>query len=136
MRKTGIDIEIDFYGIVKTALSSYVSGRVYRKGTRPLNSQTEDILVAFVGGIDGQTQEGVVNVNWYVSNIDNNSGAKVPDLGRIKTVSHYLQTFIEGVSIENYDLWLDAQIQAYAVADTEQHCVNLRVAYKRSTIND
>ena len=135
-RKTGIDIEADIYTIAKTALSSYVSGRIYRKGTRPVNSATEDILVGLVGGIDGQVQEGIVNVNWYVSNIDNNSGAKVPDIGRIKTVGQTLQSFIESASLENYDLWPDSQITAYKVADTEQHCVNLRIAFKRSSIND
>lgn len=135
-RKTGIDIEADIYVIVKEALEESISGKVYRKGTRPVNSQAEDILVAFVGGVDGQEQEGIVNVNWYVSNLDNNSGSKVPDIARIKDVSHSLQSFIEDAYIENYDLWPDTQITAYKVADTEQHCVNLRIAYKRSSIND
>jgi len=137
MRKTGNDIEADIFTLVsESALASAIDGGVYRKGTRPLNSKKEDILVAFVGGIDGQKQEGIVNVNAYVNNIDNNSGAKVKDIGRCKELEHALQSFIEEAVIENYDMWPDKQIDTYEVQNTEQHCVNLRIAYKRSTIND
>lgn len=137
MRKTGNDIEADIFALVSaSALASAIDGSVYRKGTRPLNSKKEDILVAFVGGIDGQKQEGIVNVNAYVNNIDNNSGAKVKDIGRCKELEHALQSFIEEAAIENYDMWPDKQIDTYEVQNTEQHCVNLRIAYKRSTIND
>lgn len=137
MRKTGNDIEADIFALVSaSALASAIDGSVYRKGTRPLNSKKEDILVAFVGGIDGQKQEGIVNVNAYVNNIDNNSGAKVKDIGRCKELEHALQSFIEEAVIENYDMWPDKQIDTYEVQNTEQHCVNLRIAYKRSTIND
>lgn len=137
MRKTGIDIEEDIYGlVVASSLNTTIAGDVYRKDTRPLNSKAEDILVAFVGGIDGQEQEGIVNVNCYVNDIDNNSGAKVEDVARCKTIARALQGFIEEAYIENYDLTLDAQIKSYKVANTEQHCVNMRVAFKRSSIND
>lgn len=136
-RKTGLDIEADIYALVtESALASMTEGGIYRKDTRPLNSEAEDIIVAFVGGVDGQEQEGIVNVNYYVSNIDNGSGKKVPNLARVTEVAQALQSFIEGAVLENYDMWPDTQITAYKVLDTEQHCVNLRIAYKRSSIND
>lgn len=65
--KTSAQIEKDFYRLVKSsAIASSIGGNVYRDGTRPRNSKSEDAVVTFVAGLDGQIQDGVVVVNVFV----------------------------------------------------------------------
>ena len=65
--KTSAQIEKDFYRLVKSsAIAASIGGKVYRDGTRPRNSKAEDAVVAFVAGVDGQIQDGVIVVNVFV----------------------------------------------------------------------
>lgn len=65
--KTSSQIETDFYRLVKNSpIASSIGGKVYRDGTRPRNNRTEDAVVIFVAGLDGQIQDGVVVVNVFV----------------------------------------------------------------------
>jgi hypothetical protein len=71
MIRTAKEIQGDIISLLRdSALASSVSGAIYRKGYRPLNSQAEDIVVGFVTGITGDIAEGVVVVNVYVADID------------------------------------------------------------------
>lgn len=134
---TGIEIEQDIYDLVKASpLASLVNGQVCRKDTRPANSEAEDIIVAHVGGIDGQVQEGSVNVNCYVKDIDDGSGSLVEDISRGKVIARAMDALIRSAYIENYELTLDSVISTYKVQNANQHCVHMGVAYRRTTIND
>ena len=54
-RKTETEIERDFYRLVKASpLAAAISGSLYRKGMRPRNAQTEDIVVTFLSGEESQ----------------------------------------------------------------------------------
>ena len=65
--KTEKRIERDFYEFVtKSELAKAVSGKVYRKGMRPPESDKEDIVVKFLSGVDEQVHSGIVVLNIYV----------------------------------------------------------------------
>ncbi len=61
MNKTEMRIERDFYSFVKTSnLGMAVKGDVYRSEMRPPEAVTEDLVVKFLAGVDGQFQSGVM----------------------------------------------------------------------------
>lgn len=69
MEKTSEDIEADVYRILKeSALKKAIGGQVLRDGRRKKGATTEDAVVKFLSGIDGQEQSGVVLIHIYVPN--------------------------------------------------------------------
>ena len=57
MEKTEKQIEKDVFRIVKDSeLKNVIGGSFYRAGMRPKNAMTEDVVVKFLTGIDGQEQ--------------------------------------------------------------------------------
>ncbi len=84
MAKTEIQIERDFYGFIKqSTLAEAIRGDIYRRGMRPNNAKTEDIIVKYLGGIDEQIQAGTVVINIYVPYIPYQDGRRGEDLNRI-----------------------------------------------------
>ena len=69
MEKTSEDIEADVYRILKeSALKKAIGGQVLRDGRRKKGATTEDAVVKFLSGIDGQEQSGVVLIHIYAPN--------------------------------------------------------------------
>ena len=93
--KTEKRIERDFYEFVtKSELAKAVSGKVYRKGMRPPESDKEDIVVKFLSGVDEQVQSGIVVLNIYVPDISVRSrGAKVENIKRIDELEELAVSF-------------------------------------------
>lgn len=134
---TGIEIEEDVFKVIaSSALASDINGIVCRKDTRPLNSKKEDVVVAHIGGVNGQEQEGALNVNCFVQDIDDGSGTLVPNITRCKAIATILESVIEAIHIDDYLFTIDSVIDTYKVQNANEHCVNVRVAYRRTTIND
>lgn len=133
-RKTPLDVERDIYLLVKSS-PLFAGMNVLREGVRPLGSPSGDVVVAHNAGLDGQTQEGVVNVNCYVADKDNGAGP-VKDIGACSEIAGRCQEFIETAVLEDYDMRLESAIRTYRVKDAEQHCVNMRIEYRRTSIND
>jgi len=139
MTKTERDIEDDFYFMVKASeLPGIVQGKLYKKDERPFNSRAEDIIVGFLSGLDGQTQDGYININIYVPNVNVGSpdGKKKPNKSRIKVIQTKLLEFTESIAEGNseYDVERDSTIQTFETEDLEQVMVNAKLYYKRTTL--
>ena len=58
MKKTATSIEGDLLNLLLgTTLITTVTGAFYRKDTRPMVYDKEDVVVGFLAGLDGQLQE-------------------------------------------------------------------------------
>jgi len=138
MKLTAGQIESKVYEILSSSLlKTTIGGKIYKEGTRPLDSKNEDIVISFVSGQDNQIQTGIVIVNAYVPDIDNgaNKGVRIKNVGRCEELEEALNTFSESISIyEDFNFKTDKTIQTYKEDNIQQHFINLRLKYKRSTI--
>lgn len=135
MKKTGTEIEEDVYLMIcRSDLSTILRGKVYRDGMRPINSEDEDAVVKFLTGLDHQVQSGVVLINIYVPNLDIGTGYKVKDVARCKMLEKSVSDIIDGLSLPEYDVFLDGIPQTFEVEGLKQYFVNARVNFRRITI--
>lgn len=131
---TESQIEKDFYRIIKSsAINSLINGTLYRKGMRPANAKTEDAVVAFLTGLDGQIQTGVVLLNIYVPKIDNKTSGKVKNTSRVDTLEAAVKDFFEAFSDPYYDLELRETPYSEDLEEIQQTRINTRIYYRRTT---
>lgn len=134
--KTSEQIERDVFRIIRDSeLKDLIGGTIYRDGMRPKNAQTEDIVVKFLSGVDGQEQSGVVLVHIYVPNVPspNNDGESVKAISRIDQLEETLNGVIGSLESDEYLFEKDGTPQSYPVEDIEQHFINARIHYRRKT---
>ena len=134
--KTEKGIERDFYEFVsKSKLAESISGKVYRKGMRPPESDKEDIVVKFLSGLDEQVQSGIVVLNVYVPDITIRCmGAKVEDITRVGDLQELVLSFIEENDSTEYDLSKDGTPKSLEAEDIDQHFIQARIKFRRITI--
>ena len=135
MNKTAEEIEEDvFLALQKSELKNIIGGGIYYTETRPINSKNEDAVIAFLAGTDSQIQRGVVCVNVYVKNINNETSSSVKHKKRCKEISRLLADFQQSNRILNeYYIELDSIIKSFKSDDTDEHFVNCRLKFKRIT---
>lgn len=69
--KTAYQIQGDFYNLLKQSnLAKNITGKVYREGYRPKDSQKEDAIVIFTTGIPTQIHQGSITINIYTPFVD------------------------------------------------------------------
>lgn len=138
MTKTGQQIEDDIYGLVNaSSLSSLISGTVYKFGMRPKDSQTEDAIVKFVTGLDGQIQRGVVVVNIYVPDFDTyNDGILRKDITRCTELEVAAAEWVKSLTAgkSDYKFELAQTIYTEEEPDIHQHFTSIRLNYSLLTI--
>lgn len=134
-KKTASQVLNDLYPVVKaSALASAVKGSVYMSGTRPLNALAEDIVINFLSGTALQIQDGIVNINVFVPNIDDVSGSKVCDAKRCCEIETIAGGWIESIEdFDGYRLTLDEMIRTMPYEDKKQHFVNIRLKFNYTT---
>lgn len=134
MKKTGLQIEQDFYDLVKgSAIDAFITGSTWKDGTRPVDSQKEDALIIFISGLGEQLEIGVVNVNVHVPMLDIGSG-KVKDTSRCRAVEGVLQQFLDDNTTYNeYHIQNRVMIQTYKVQDRDEYFVSMSLKFKRFT---
>ena len=95
--KTEKQIERDFYSLIsQSSLGAAIRGTIYRSEMRPRDAESEDIIIKFLSGLDGQIQQGVVILNVYVPDITMRSdGRKVEDKQRVAELEELIVDFIE-----------------------------------------
>lgn len=134
MRKTGGEIESDVYAIIsQSALKTTITGKIYKDGMRPLNSQQEDAIVAFMTGMDGQIQTGALNLNIYVQDIDNGGGQLVKNGTRSRALEIAANTIIQELKPGAYRFSLGAIIQTLPAEGTSQHFINCKIKFQLAT---
>lgn len=131
--KTEIEIERDFLQLLKdSSLASELRGTIYRDEMRPPNAKTEDIVFAFLGGIDEQIQEGIVVVNIYVPDLKRNGGRAVKDDPRIGVLQKEAIKLIDNSTHSSeYRLKTDGSMKSSPVEGMEQHVIVLRLKFRR-----
>lgn len=135
MEKTAKQIEKDVFRIIKDSeLKNVIGGKFYRAGMRQKNAMTEDVVVKFLTGIDGQEQSGVVLVHVYVSNIAvSNDGELVENITRVDELEELLNTLVADLENEEYLFEKDGTPHSFPVEGIEQHFINMRLHYRRKT---
>lgn len=135
MTKTEKHIERDFFEFVnKSELAKAITGKVYRKGMRPDNSDKEDIVVKFLSGTDEQVQSGIVVINVYVPDVViRKTGAKVENIGRVEELEELIISFVEDNDSNEYDLSKDGTPKSLEAEGIEQHFIYARIKFKRIT---
>lgn len=137
MEKTSEDIEADVYRILKeSALKKAIGGQVLRDGRRKKGATTEDAVVKFLSGIDGQEQSGVVLIHIYVPNkAFSDDGELSKDTPRIRELQRVVNNVIANDFDSNteYVFEKDGTPQSYPVEGIEQHFINVRLKYRRKT---
>lgn len=135
MKKTGSEIEADMFELINSsALKTAISGSVYKTGMRPLNSKTEDVVIAFIAGLDAQIQTGVVRVNVYVSDIDNGTGVFVKNSSRCKALEILTNGIVLGFTPGEYRFQLGGMIQTVKAEGLNQHYVSANIKFQLSTL--
>lgn len=137
MEKTSEDIEADVYRILRdSALKKAIGGQVLRDGRRKKGATTEDAVVKFLSGIDGQEQSGVVLIHIYVPNkAFSDDGELSKDTPRIRELQRVVNNVIANDFDSNteYVFEKDGTPQSYPVEGIEQHFINVRLKYRRKT---
>lgn len=135
MNKTGDEIEADVYSIIQaSSLKNIVKGSIYKSGQRPPNAKTEDAVVSFLTGREGDIQTGVVLVNIYVPDIDSGAGNITKDIARCRELGIAANQFIQGIESSEYWFYLDSTIQTFKAEETGQHFVNARIRFHYLTL--
>ncbi len=136
LRKTETEIERDLFRLVKASpLYQEVRGNLYRRGMRPRNATTEDIVVTFISGEESQEQNGVINLNVYVPMITVGANTnKVQDLARVESLERLVLDFVESIESTEYLYSLrSAPVTLDDPQMIDQTTINTRVYYRRTT---
>ena len=132
--KTEKQVEKDIFRIIKASpINTMIGGTLYRKGMRPRNAKTEDAVVAFLSGLDGQFQTGVVLLNIYVPMTQNASSDKITDISRVETLEVAVKDFFDECSEVNYLFELRETPYSEDLDEIEQTRINVRIHYTRTT---
>lgn len=132
--KTAKEIQTDFLALVANSpMAKSISGKVYRKGYRPRDSQLEDITVAFVSGLPTQIESGVVAICIYVPDIDSfDNGVLVEDGTRTDELEKMCRNWIDTNPASGTDYTIELQTTIATVEDEaiHQHFVSLMIKYR------
>lgn len=135
MEKTEKEIEKDVYRIIRNStLKDEIKGSFYRAGMRPKNAESEDAVVKFLTGLDGQEQNGIVLVHIYVPNIKISAdGELAEDIARVEHLEAVVNDIIDGIDDTEYWFEKDATPKSYPAEGVEQHFINVRIKYRRKS---
>lgn len=133
MTRTSKQVQGDIYQFLQdSALSTMISGKVYRNGMRPRDSQKEDAVVTFVTGTVGDVQSGIVVVNIYVKDVDPwDNGVLVEDSGRTEEIEVAADQWVSSLTcaLSDYKFRLESAIQTFEESAIHQHFVSVRLRY-------
>ena len=135
MRKTGLAIEEYIHGLLKGKV--VVSGGVYRNGTRPFDSNVEDVVVSFLTGrdsLDGFSQSGVVNVNAYIPMRNFGEPLLVKDVKRCEELEEAISQLVDAHRTGDFLLVLDGTPTTFS--EEGFSVVNVRVKYKYNKLTE
>lgn len=131
MRKSADEIEKDIFLMVKNCkVAKEIKGAVYRDGMRAIDSISEDIVVSFKTGLDGQFQTGELSVNTYVPNITKN-GWSIKNVARCNELANLIMGDLNGLTNGEYLISLKNIPQSYKVENINQYFINARLRFRR-----
>lgn len=132
MKKTGQQIENDIYELVKEgSLNNIIGGKVYKYGTRPIDSKSEDAVVKFVTGLETQIASGIVVINVFIPDLRVASGVYMKNCARCEAIEVAANKWIDDVRVlPEYQLSLVQTIYAEHDSDIHEHFITIRLKYK------
>lgn len=138
-RKTGKQIEADMFNLaLDSELKSFIKGKIYKNGTRPVDSKKEDAVVSFKTGLDAQFQQGEVTLNIYVPDIDNGGKTFVEDIERTAELEAKADEIVRTFTSSEYLFKLGGIPQTFQFQseDTKvkQHFVNIKLRFSRNSL--
>lgn len=132
MKKTGGEIELDVFNFWRESIGEKIKGKVYLRGTRPLNTDSEDAVISFMTGLDNQFQTGALNINIYIPDLNIGEGILVKDIRRCNEIEAFMLKLVEEWETKTeYRFWLGQTINTFAEEEIKQHFVNVKLKYKR-----
>ena len=134
MIKSELQIRQDVYDMLKDNLKSMIKGNVYKKGSRPIDAQTEDAVISVSDASADQIQLGHVQINVYVPNIGTSpDDTKLTDLSK---KHEYLCELMNEMSTYEYNFYPGRAARMIEEPDINQSFVNFEIEFERITFND
>lgn len=131
--KTGQQIVTDIIGLLRgTEIARTIGGSIYRQGTRPRSSKSEDMVIIFTEGDAEQFQAGLVTINVFVPDIPTTTdGVFVPNSGRCEEIEAASARSVESIkNVSNYRLSLRDAIYTMRDEEINQSFVVIRLNFK------
>jgi hypothetical protein len=133
-KKTAKEIQGDIIALLQgSALSSMISGGIYRAGLRPQESRAEDIVVAFISGVPDQIQRGEIHLKIYVPDIDPYANEVLfEDWQRCEALELAAEQWVESLATaaSNYRIRLLQTICTEREEAVNQHFVAVKLQYE------
>lgn len=134
--KTTLDLVSVVYDQLKSSsLKSAISGNVY-KFKRPVNSDSEDVVINSLPITNEQLQTAVVNVNVFVPNVPVMSGGSesgFPDLVRLQALAAIAISELKDRISGDYT-WDVQQMTVIEDEESGQYFANIRLQFFVSNI--
>lgn len=132
--KTEQQIIDDIFQMVKhDRFGHVISGHVYKNGTRPRDSQLEDIVVILTtADAHYQIQNGYITILCYVPDIQPYAnGVYVKDGCRLVELEYVAKTFAESLTcaVSNYNFTI-SRLVSIAIEEIHQHAVSLQLSFR------
>lgn len=135
MKKGKAQIEQDVYNSLVDFFQEKITGALYMSETRPRDSRQEDAVIAAGEPSGQQIQKGRVRILIFVHDIDNGTGAPVPNLERIQELEALGQEIIDTLHDHLPDYSFEFLTAPYSGhnPDVREHFVNIHLQYARQT---
>ncbi len=125
---TGQEVEDYVFERVRL-LDLGINGKVYKHGTRPIDSKKEDCVVTFLTGTTGQIQQVEAVVNIYVPDIKVKNGLYMRDIARCKQVEQRLKSVCDDLDSQAMQCELSGAIVTIEEPSIKQHFVSLKLRF-------
>jgi len=123
-------IKTDVFRVIKgSALEKAVTGTLSKRG-RPANSDLEDIVVSILDNGSGQMQSAFVNVNIYVADIQDKTGAFVINDLRVDKLCDLAIDLLESYNGGTFRFEINKQ-RVMKVEGKNEHFINNKLLYKQ-----
>ena len=133
--KTDTQIEKDFYHFVKESpIATAIGGSVLRDGMRKRNAKTEDAVVIFNAGLDGQIQDGFIVINVFVPKKPFGKDTEpVKDIGRVDTLEQVIRDWQDSFNDSEYLLPDNERPTIQCLEDPTTHdtYICVRIKFRR-----
>ena len=125
----------DVYNALESYFAGKISGSLYPKDCRPLNSKLEDAIISGVNSTADQIQEGTIKLNVYVPDIDNGTKRNVPNISRLQAIEDLSESIISTLCSSSAEYKFYQGMSPASINDPEvnQHFINFDIKFNRIT---
>lgn len=135
MKKGKVQIEHEIYSCLVDFFQERIDGTLYMSDTRPRDSKEEDAVIQAGDPSGSQIQKGRVRILIFIQDIDNGTGAPVPNIERILELEPIGQEIIDTLHDQLSDYSFEFLTAPTTGNNTEarEHFVNINLQYSRQT---